>query len=139
MLVFFFVDAALSSILEEVLRDYNYNNPAPLAGLMGWLGYLTGVLGSLAFAALARKATYLKCLIIICCIATTGSLAAFTFVVPTHKSWPVGIIFLIYQSFNTAVCPLLLEMGAELTFPIGESISAGLIESASQLSNIIMT
>ena len=94
--VFFFIDAALSSILEEVLRKYNYSSPASFAGLIGWLGYLTGFLGSIFFALLARKTSTLKFLIILTCLLTTLSLAGFTFLIEYRVKWVIGVVFCIY-------------------------------------------
>ena len=109
--VFFFIDAALSSILEEVLKKYDYSSPATFAGLIGWLGYLTGFIGSLFFALLARKASKLKCLIILTCMITTASLAAFTFLIQYKSKWLIGGTYCLYQFAGIAICPLILEMG----------------------------
>lgn len=117
-----------TSILEEVIYDYDYTDASLFTSMIGTTAFVAGFIGSFLISLFAQKTSRLKCLIIISCLTSLIMFACFTFLVGMKIKVLTGVLLSIYRFFNLAAIPLILELGAEMSFPIGESLMAGIIQ-----------
>ena len=101
--------------------------------------FVIGFLGSLVIAMIADKTKKLKLILIITNFLSAAAIGLFTWLVDLRNKWLSGLIICIYGCFNISTVPLSLELATEITYPVGESNSGGVVMTASQLSSIALT
>lgn len=101
--------------------------------------FVVGFVGSFGFAIIADKTKKLKLLLFVANLLSAASLGFFTFFVDRKSKIISGVICCAFGCFNIATIPLSLELGSELTYPVGEANSSGVIMTSSQISGIALT
>ena len=129
----------LATILEEIFSLYSYPNPTTFSSLVNSLNFFVGFGGSIVFAAIADRTKKFKLLMFVCAFESACVLACFTWLAPRRSAWLSGSLVCLFGAFNVATIPLALELGAELSYPVGEAYSSGLVMSASQVSAVVLS
>ena len=112
--------------------DYSDDNSSVFGAVFiigGIIG--SGVLG--AFVETTRK--YKLTMLIIAIIAMLGPFALMG-TLYTGSVWPVSLAAFVL-GFDLAILPVGIDLGVELTYPIPEPVSTGLLMSAAQFTGII--
>lgn len=135
-------DGALNSftaVIEEIFSHYDYPDTHSYTSLVSLLLFAIGFVSSLIIAVIADKTKKLKLLLIITNVFSTASIGLFTWFVGLRNKLLSGAMCCLYGCFNIATVPLALEIGSEITYPVGESNSSGVIMTAAQLAAIVLT
>ncbi len=121
----------ISTVLEEIFSHYDYSSPTSYCSLVSCFVYLIGFIGSLGFGLIADKTKKLKLLLIIANFMSAACLGAFTWVVPLQNKWLSAVVCCVFGFFNIATIPLSLELASEITYPVGEANSGGIVMCSS--------
>ena len=81
--------------------------------------FLIGFLGSFVFALIADKTKKLKLLLFIANLLSAASLGLFTWFIDLKNKVISGVICCAFGCFNISTIPLSLELGSEITYPVG--------------------
>ncbi|EWS72426.1 MFS transporter (macronuclear) [Tetrahymena thermophila SB210] len=126
---------SVSALINFYLKNFNFSTNE--TSYLGGAFILSGIIGSAIITRMVEKNNKYKKYIIISSIL---SLFSYTFVsaVLIIESFIVQLLgFFLYGFFSTPLIPLTLEFGCEITFPISESTSSGLIYMSGQLFGIL--
>ena len=109
------------------------------SGVFGAVFIIGGLVGSGVFGVFVEiKHKYKLAVILICLfsiVSTTGVM--FTFI--AKISWLTAIFCFLVGFFMIPIMAVGFDFGVEVTFPIGESMSTGLLMSAGQVMGIVYT
>ena len=126
----------LGTVVGIMTNEFGFTDSN--ASVFGAVFIIAGIIGSGIFGAfveVTRK--YKLTLIIIGVIATIGPIILAS-VLFTGQVWAVSIACFII-GFDLAVLPVGIDFGVEITFPVPEPVSTGLLMSISQLFGIVLT
>eukprot|EP01126_Amoeba_proteus_P022281 TRINITY_DN2255_c0_g1_i10.p1 TRINITY_DN2255_c0_g1~~TRINITY_DN2255_c0_g1_i10.p1 ORF type:complete len:287 (-),score=57.62 TRINITY_DN2255_c0_g1_i10:102-962(-) len=127
---------AITTLLDQLLKPYRYSSY-----YTGWFGFIIVVVGLLgAFIAglvLDRTHKY-KELLLITYVGTVYSLIWFSLSLSPDHVILVACSCGAFGFFTTALLPLSLEGGVEVTYPaVSEELSSGLLMNSAQIFGII--
>lgn len=94
--VYCFTGWGYTSILEEVIYDYDYSDPSIFTSLIGTAAFVTGFVGSFIISLFAQKTSRLKCLIVFTCVSSFVMFAGFTFLVGMKYKVLTGVLLSVY-------------------------------------------
>eukprot|EP00760_Papus_ankaliazontas_P030205 PhM_4_TR4660/c0_g1_i1/m.35273/K08220/FLVCR, SLC49A1_2; MFS transporter, FLVCR family, feline leukemia virus subgroup C receptor-related protein len=121
---------AVSTVLGQLTAPWGMS--AETTGWCGCANLIAGILSSVVVGRwIDRRRRYRTPASLLCFLAagTLALLIACLFVLPTDAS-VVVCTFLLYVAagaFQTSAVPVLLEMGVEVTYPIDEIVSSGVL------------
>ena len=139
------VAAGWQSLLNQILHFYSDST-------VGWLGFANGVSGNIGAVLVGTVSDSLfrrrfKCVILVCLVIELVTLAYFTLSLPIHNAKAgllphtfatLAVPIAIIGGAQSGVSPLMYELCAELTFPVPEGTSAGLLAFIWNLSSFCM-
>jgi MFS family permease len=132
------VFSAFTSLINQIVIPVGYDDND--AGYLGFTIIAAGMLGACIFGVLADITKRYKLLLILCGVGTLISFACFCVVMMYHKTttmFALAMTAIAFMGLNaTAVVPLVLEAAVEVTYPIPESISNGILYSVGTLFSI---
>ena len=105
--------------------------------LFGALIILSGLLGSAVICLIVTKTRAYKKTILALFLTATCCTVVYIFTLQV-ESLPLTSIVIFIMGFTlTPVLPVSYELGCEITFPIGEEISGGLLNMGGQVIGIV--
>jgi len=127
----------IGTIISEISDALNYDKI--YGSLFGALFILGWYIGCGVFGAVVEKYQCFKIAVITSCLFSTIFLAADYFVIPKVVGWAVCILSFGLGGFMFPIVVVAMDFGVELTYPIGESMSTGVLMSSGQIFGIIFT
>lgn len=125
------------TVIGEMVKTYDYHDY--WAAVFGAVFITGGLVGSACFGVFVEiKRKYKLAVILICffsIIAAVGVMLSFI----SHIAWLTGVFCFLVGFFMIPIMAVGFEFGVEVTHPIGESMSTGLLMTAGQVMGIIYT
>uniref|UniRef100_A0A183BLZ8 MFS domain-containing protein n=1 Tax=Globodera pallida TaxID=36090 RepID=A0A183BLZ8_GLOPA len=108
-------------------------------GTCGVLIVLSGMLGSVTCGYILDKTHHFKATTLVVYLFSFFGMVLFTLTLAKVPIWGLFIISILLGFFMTGYLPLGFEFAAELTFPIAEGTTSGLLNGSAQAFGIGMT
>ena len=129
---------AFFSLLSDVILD-NYDVDEKIIGWMGFIGSIAGIPGMLGAGFwLDRTKTFKKSFITCASLIFLTSLA---FTISVKYTAPIGVLFVIVGLFGfltAALTTMGFLLGAELTYPVPEILSSGVLLTCAQMFGVLV-
>ncbi|KAK3799318.1 hypothetical protein RRG08_048825 [Elysia crispata] len=126
-----------TTFLEQILCPQNYSNS--FAGLCGALMIAFGAVGAVIAGLIADKTRKFEEVTKIgFCCSVLGGIAFSQLARMRDQHIAVGVAITIFGMFGFAIYPTSLELAVELTYPVAEATSTGLIFLSGQIQGIVL-
>ena len=139
-LSFFFVLGSfntLATIVSYLCQIWNYTDTE--ASLFGGLFIVGGIVASALIGIIVEKThRYKLCIQFQCFFAAIFSLCQL-FLFKKGITWLTGLMCFLQGSMMVSIMAVSFDFAVELTFPIGESFSSGVIMGGGQVAGIVFT
>ncbi|KAL3080806.1 hypothetical protein niasHS_014911 [Heterodera schachtii] len=129
---------AISTLLSQMILHFN-PSAQEAAGTCGVLIVLSGMLGSVTCGYLLDKFHHFKATTLVVYLFSFFGMVLFTLTLAQVPIWGLFINSVLLGFFMTGYLPLGFEFAAELTFPIAEGTTSGLLNGSAQAFGIGMT
>ena len=140
LLVFGFIQGtfnALGTIVGVATAKFGYTNDN--ASLFGALFIVGGIIGSACFGIYVENTRkYKLAVFVICAMSFVFTLGSY-FTIPHDTVAGVSILCFFQGFAMVSIMAVSFDYGVELTYPIGESFSTGVLMSSGQFFGIIIT
>jgi FLVCR family feline leukemia virus subgroup C receptor-related protein len=124
---------AVSTVLNQMVAK-SWPNPDDLAGTMGLLIVVSGMLGSVMCGQLLDRTHAFKVIIVLIYLLSLVSMMFFSLVLRLMTGpWPLYIASATLGFFMTGYLPLGFEFAAEITYPHPANTPAGLLNLSAQV------
>jgi len=126
----------LSTLFEQILCPYGYTDE--FSGTCGALLIGAGIFGSIVSGIAADKTKAFAEIVQFCFVGATFGIIAFS-VLATFPSFDpaIGISVAWIGTFGVALYSVALELAAEISFPVSENVSTGLLVVSGQLFSVL--
>lgn len=125
---------AVSTVLNQMVAT-NWPELVDLAGTMGLLIVVSGMVGSVVCGQLLDRTHAYKLIIVLIYLFSLVSMILFTLVLQLFTQvWPLYLASVILGFFMTGYLPLGFEFAAEITYPHPANTPAGLLNLFAQVS-----
>lgn len=127
---------AVSTVLNQMVA-LRWPDLIDLAGTLGLLIVVSGMLGSVLCGQLLDRFHAYKLIIVFIYLFSLLSMVLFTLVLEVSNSaqiWPLYIAAIVLGFFMTGYLPLGFEFAAEITYPHPANTPAGLLNLSAQVS-----
>uniref|UniRef100_A0A7E4VV38 Choline/ethanolamine transporter FLVCR1 n=1 Tax=Panagrellus redivivus TaxID=6233 RepID=A0A7E4VV38_PANRE len=128
---------AISTLLSQMVLHY-YPTAQELTGTIGLLIVVSGMLGSVVCGYVLDKFHHFKMTTLAVYFFSFVGMVLFTFLIDIQL-WIVFVTALLLGFFMTGYLPIGFEFAAELTFPIAEGTTSGLLNASAQIFGVGMT
>jgi FLVCR family feline leukemia virus subgroup C receptor-related protein len=129
---------AISTLLSQMVLLY-YPGAQEETGTIGLLIVVSGMLGSVVCGFILDKFHHYKLTTLVVYFFSFIGMLLFTFTINLGHLWIIFVIAVVLGFFMTGYLPIGFEFAAELTFPIAEGTTSGLLNGSAQLFGIAMT
>lgn len=129
---------AISTVLNQMVI-ISFKDQVDLAGKMGLLIVLSGMVGSVVCGQLLDRTHAYKLIIVMIYLFSLISMLLFAIILEvfTKLTWPLYIASITLGFFMTGYLPLGFEFAAEITYPHPANTPAGLLNLSAQVSRRI--
>jgi len=129
--LFFGLYNVLATVLQPILKPFGYTTVE--AGNFGAVTIVAGLIGSIVVGVYVDKTKRYKKSTLLCSILSTIAAGGLVGLLPAGSGVLFGIVCGICGFFATPVFPLSFEFCAELSFPVAEAASGGLMVVMTQI------
>jgi len=127
----------LATVLQPIMQPYNFTESQ--SGNFGAITLVSGLVGSIVWGIYVDSTKKYKFSIIICGIMSLLAMATIALLTPQESYLLVCLGTGFYGFFTTPVFPLAYEFSAELSFPVAEAASGGLMVVMTQIFGALGT
>ncbi|CAG5127238.1 unnamed protein product, partial [Candidula unifasciata] len=128
---------AYTTFIEQILCPQNYNNS--FAGLCGALMIAVGAVGAVIAGFIADKTKkFAEVTKIGFCLSALCGIAFVQFARLRGMDVPIAVSIALFGCFGFAIYPTSLEMAVEVTYPVAEATSTGIVFLSGQIQGIIL-
>lgn len=117
---------AISITLSQLLKPWFGNNSLAIAAV-GGSPVISGIIGVLIIGHFQRKSGKFRKWIIICMLGSCFATAIFYPLLQTNSVAAACFVSALNSFFLIPLVPIMLELGCELVFPVGEGTAVGLL------------
>jgi predicted MFS family arabinose efflux permease len=125
-----------STLIGQLLYSLGYENEVVI--ISGSLFILVGIVGAIIFGRIADKTKQYKVLTLICAAGTTVSMGFLMFVFTPDNEIMIYIGCSFLGLFMTALIPVGMDLGVEITYPLPEAIVSNMLMSSPQIVGIAL-
>jgi len=129
---------AISTLLSQMIIEF-YPDGQESAGLCGLLIVVAGMFGSVVCGVLLDKFHHFKLTTVMVYAMSLLGMLFWTFTIDMGRIWLLFIIAFFLGFFMTGYLPIGFEFAAELTYPISEGTTSGLLNASAQVFGVAMT
>lgn len=129
---------AVSTLLNQIVLSH-FAGAEEDAGRIGLTIVLAGVLGSLMGGVMLDKTHWFKQSALLVYLMSLAGMLAFTFTLTLGYIWVTYVIGMLLGFFMIGYLGIGFEFAAELTYPIPEGISSGVLMVSSEIFGIAFT
>lgn len=127
----------LGTVIGIITTQYGYS--ASNASLFGAVFIVGGIIGSGVFGTIVEIKKNYKVVTCVICAITAISPIGLLFALKSLNVAATAIGCTVVGFASVSILPVGIDFGVELTHPVAESISSGLLMSSGQLFGIIFT
>jgi FLVCR family feline leukemia virus subgroup C receptor-related protein len=136
-LLYFGAFNAIANNMSFLLQPYFGKNTL-VTTLAGSTPIISGVLGVIIFTALQRRENRMRKYIMVCMVGTFCCVAVFVFVLMTKSVALVCFMSMANSFFLIPLIPIMLELGCELAYPVGEGAAVGFMIAGGNLGGFLI-
>ena len=125
----------LGTVIDEISSKFGFNSDD--SSVYGAAFIAGGLIGSIVVGVFLEITKKFRVASIIIGISSFCSSLAMALTYPLEESWVTTLFAAIVGLTMVPFLPLSFEYACELTFPIGEAMSGGLLMSSGQITGII--
>lgn len=125
----------LGTVIEQVTSQYDFTSDD--AGMFGAVFIVGGLIGSIIAGVYVDSTKRFKVTIMIIGVTSLGSMASFIFTLPERDVLLTTIVCGLIGLTMVPILPIGFEFACEVTFPIGEAMSGGILMTSGQIVGII--
>ncbi|KAJ9580076.1 hypothetical protein L9F63_004268, partial [Diploptera punctata] len=130
---------AFSTLLNQIIMQYDYEDPEGFGGRIGVVLVAAGMVGSIIFGIiLDRTRTYRLTSSVVFGLSLVG-MFAFTYTLPTNSEAALYSTTAIFGFFLIGYMTVAFDLTVEVTYPEPESMTSGFITLVHQLVGCIAT
>uniref|UniRef100_A0A915B322 Choline/ethanolamine transporter FLVCR1 n=1 Tax=Parascaris univalens TaxID=6257 RepID=A0A915B322_PARUN len=129
---------AVSTLLSQMVLHY-YPDEQATTGTIGLLIVLAGMVGSVVCGIVLDKFHHYKLTTVVVYTFSFVGMVLFTFTIDLGQIWYIFVIAALLGFFMTGYLPIGFEFAAEITFPIAEGTTSGLLNASAQVFGVLMT
>ncbi|VDN04095.1 unnamed protein product [Thelazia callipaeda] len=129
---------AVSTLLSQVILMFHPDEQES-TGTIGLLLVLAGMFGSVICGMILDRFHQFRLTIIGVYLFSTLGMFLFTFVVDFLQMWCIYASAIFLGFFMTGYLPIGFEFAVELTFPVTEGTTSGLLNASAQILGIVLT
>ncbi|VDM38509.1 unnamed protein product [Toxocara canis] len=129
---------AVSTLLSQMVLHYYPEEQANI-GTIGLLIVVAGMVGSVVCGIILDKFHRYKLTTVVVYLFSFVGMVLFTFTIDLGHIWYIFVIAALLGFFMTGSLPIGFEFAAELTFPIAEGTTSGLLNASAQVFGVLMT
>lgn len=118
----------LGTVVGEATGKYGYTSDD--ASIFGALFIVGGVAGSAGFGIYVETTKKYKPAILVICVASVITCLCSYVIMPHQVVWLLSLMCFLQGAAMIPVMAVAMDLGVELTYPVGESFSAGVLMSA---------
>jgi FLVCR family feline leukemia virus subgroup C receptor-related protein len=134
---FFGIFNGISITLSFMLKPW-FNDFLPKAvSLVGGSPIISGIIGVIIIGPMQRKSGVYRKWILICMGGSSLAIALFYPILETDSVVLVSLISAFNSLFLIPLVPIMLELGCELVFPVGEGTAVGFLFAMGNLSGFL--
>ena len=122
----------LATIIQPIFQPFNFT--ASDTGNFGALTLIFGLIGSIVFGLYVDKTKRYKYTVVTCGFMSILTLAGLGLTARYENFVYTSILTGVYGFFTTPVFPLAFELSIELSFPVAEAASSGLMVVMTQIA-----
>ena len=130
--LYFGVFNAIAIILGFMLQPW-FGKNAMATTLVGSSPIISGIIGVIILGPLQRKSRKFKKWIVICMLGSTSAMILFYPMLETNQIAVATVISAYNSFFLIPLVPIMLELGCELAYPVGEGTAVGLLFAVGNL------
>ncbi|MFH4976006.1 hypothetical protein AB6A40_002715 [Gnathostoma spinigerum] len=129
---------AISTLLNQMILAY-HKDAQESVGTIGLLLVVAGMVGSVIAGVVLDKFNHYKLTTVIVYLFSFIGMLLFTLLLSLNELWYMFVTSALLGFFMTGYLPIGFEFAAEITFPVPEATSSGLLNGAAQVFGILMT
>ncbi|VDN54042.1 unnamed protein product [Dracunculus medinensis] len=129
---------AISTLLNQIILYY-HPNEQKLSGTIGLILVVSGMVGSVLCGIFLDRFHRYKMTTLAVYFFSTIGMILFTVLISLPQTWAIYIVAAILGFFMTGYLPIGFEFAAELTYPIPEGTTSGLLNASAQAFGVLMT
>ncbi|KAK0426504.1 hypothetical protein QR680_009742 [Steinernema hermaphroditum] len=129
---------AISTLLSQMILEY-YKDAQESTGTIGLLLVVAGMVGSVCCGFVLDRFHHYKLTTVLVYLFSFGGMLLFTFLLDCGKIEVIFAIAIALGFFMTGYLPIGFEFAAEITFPINEGTTSGLLNGSAQVFGVGMT
>ncbi|VDK42199.1 unnamed protein product [Anisakis simplex] len=129
---------AVSTLLSQMVLHY-YPEEQENTGTIGLIIVVAGMAGSVVCGILLDKFHRYKLTTVVVYLFSFVGMLLFTITIDLGHMWYIFIIAAVLGFFMTGYLPIGYEFAAEVTFPIAEGTTSGLLNASAQVFGILLT
>lgn len=128
---------AISTLLSQMVLFY-HSGEQENTGAIGFVIIISGMFGSVITGFILQKNHHFKATTMVVYFLSFVGMILFTVSLPYTDIWVIILISSFLGFFMTGYLPIGFEFAAELTFPISEGTTSGLLNASAQAFGIAM-
>ena len=125
------------TVIGIIAAQYHYTNNQ--VALFGGLFIFGGICGSAVAGTIVEMKKNYKTMLTILAFLSTVALVELMFVMKSLSVWGTAVSCFLVGSVSIAVLPVGVDFAVEISHPVPESISTGLLLSTGQVIGIVLT
>ncbi|CDW54237.1 feline leukemia virus subgroup C [Trichuris trichiura] len=129
---------AVSTLLNQSLLP-SFPNEQSKIGLLGFLIVISGMIGSIICGWWLDRTKNFRFVVTSICIISLLGMAAYIISIELGVLWVVFLSATILGFALTGYLPLGLEYAAEVTFPVSEAMTSGMLNASAQIYGVAIT
>jgi FLVCR family feline leukemia virus subgroup C receptor-related protein len=134
---FFGIFNGMSIVLSYMLKPW-FDDILPKAvSFVGGSPIISGIIGVGILGPMQRRSKVYKKWIIICMLGSSVAIALFYPLLETNSLLLVSLISAFNSFFLIPLVPIMLELGCELIFPVGEGTAVGFLFAMGNFSGFV--
>ena len=134
---FFGVFNGMSIVLSYMLKPWFDDILPEAVSFVGGSPIISGIIGVMIIGPMQRRSKVFKKWIIFCMIGSSVAIALFYPLLETDSLALVSLISAFNSFFLIPLVPIMLELGCELAFPVGEGTAVGFLFAMGNFSGFV--
>lgn len=135
---FFGIFNGMSIVLSYMLKPWFDDILPEAVSFVGGSPIISGIIGVAILGPMQRRSKVFKKWIVICMMGSCVAIALFYPLMETNSLVLVSLISAFNSFFLIPLVPIMLELGCELAFPVGEGTAVGFLFAMGNFSGFAL-
>jgi FLVCR family feline leukemia virus subgroup C receptor-related protein len=135
---FFGIFNGMSITLSYMLKPWFSDRLATAVSFVGGSPIISGIIGVSIIGPMQRKSGLYRKWILICMLGSSVAIALFYPLLETNSLVCASLVSAFNSFFLIPLVPIMLELGCELVFPVGEGTAVGFLFAMGNFSGFLL-